>query len=65
MRSNKYSSTIVGAVIHSDVCWKLPVIIPAGSEYFVTLIGEESRYVTVQLVAKKSDVNDVFTRYHA
>ena len=58
-------STRRGEVIHGDVCGPMSVRSSlGGSRYFVTFIDEYSGYVTVASIAKKSDVQYHFKRYH-
>lgn len=65
VHSNKHRAEIIGAVIHSDVCGKLPTESVGGSLYFVTFIDEASRYVTVQPIENNSDVKEIFIKYLA
>lgn len=46
------------------MCGKKPTKSPSGSLYFATFIDEASRYSAVQPIKKKSDVHDVFVKYH-
>lgn len=65
VHSSKHRSKNVGAVIHSDLCGKMPIVSLGGSVYFVTFIYEASHYVTVQPININSDVKDVFIKYQS
>ena len=53
------------AVIHSDVCRPMSVESFLGCRCFVIFIDEYSRYITVILIVRKSDVRDEFIKFHA
>ena len=47
-------------LIHSDVCGPVHVPSLGGSRYFVTFTDDYSRYVTVNILKTKDEVNDKF-----
>jgi len=50
-------------IVHSDVSGKAQVKTVGGGQYFVTFIDDFSRYVTVRVIGKKSDVFRCFREY--
>ena len=57
------SSTKLLELIHSDVCGPMNIPSIGGSRYFVTFIDDFSRYVTVYMMEKKSEVFYRFKDY--
>lgn len=49
--------------VHSDVVGPFQTPTPSGNRYFVTFIDERSRFATVYLIRRKSDVLDRFKEY--
>ena len=45
-------------VVHSDVCGPMPVSSYGGSQYFVTLIDDYTRYTHVYFIKHKHEVLD-------
>ena len=54
MHSEKKSQPL--ELVHSDVCGKLSSKSLGGAEYFVTFIDDNTRYVWVYVIKRKSDV---------
>lgn len=50
-------------LIHSDICGPLKPLTRSGFAYFVTLIDDYSRYCTIYLLRKKSDVFNTFEQW--
>jgi len=50
-------------VIHSDVCGLVEVKSLGGNNYFVTFIDEFTTKLWIYLLAKKSDVFEVFKKF--
>jgi transposase InsO family protein len=61
-KSNSKSDEIL-QLIHSDVCGPMQEATPSGNRYFATFIDNYSRYTTLYLLKRKSDVEDRFIEF--
>ena len=50
--------------IHSDLCGPMPIPIANGNKYILTFINDYSRMCWVYLLKEKSQVSDVFKKFH-
>ena len=62
-KTSKSSTSKLLELIHSDVCGPMDVPSVGGSRYFVTFIGDYSRYTTVYMMKQKSEVLDKFKEF--
>ena len=58
-------STELLGIVHSDVCGKIETKSLGGTEYFVTFIDDQSRYVWTYVLKHKSEVFKKFTEWKA
>lgn len=50
-------------IVHSDLCGPMQVEFKSGAKYFVTFIGDHSRWCEVWFLRNKSDVFNAFKEY--
>ena len=55
-KSGSRRATKLLEIVHSDVCGRLEAKSLSGAEYFVTFIGDKSRYVWIYILKNKSEV---------
>ena len=63
-QNSKFRATRKLSLIHSDLCGPIPVPTANGNKYILTFIDDYSRMCWVYLLKEKSQVFDVFKKFH-
>ena len=64
VEQSKRADEVLG-LVHTDVCGKVATKSPSGGEYFLTFIGEKTRYVSVYTLKTKDEVFKKFVEWKA
>lgn len=63
MKSENRSSAVLD-LIHNDVCGSMQTKTASGKRYLLTFIDDFSRYTTIYLIKKKSEIFQKFKEFH-